>query len=79
MAAHRAELDAVSSFYDWLQSQGYHIGMYDEWDRSRPIGKPIQDLLADWLDIDQNVIEAEKRAMLHAMSKTHRARNAGAS
>lgn len=63
---------AVGEFYDWLQENGIHLARFDRWGEAMSAPN-IQQLLAEWLDIDLARIEAEKRAMLETM----RARNEG--
>lgn len=39
-----------------------------------PVSKPINEILADYFEIDLNKIETEKRAMLAEMRELHNAR-----
>jgi hypothetical protein len=55
----------VSSKYElgeWCDIEGYHQP------RFMPVSTPIQQILAEYLGIDLNKIEAEKRAMLAALA-----------
>lgn len=68
MVAHRADLDAASSFYDYLQAQGVHLVRYNALGNSY-LAEPIQTLLAGWIGVDPVVIEQERQAVLeHARS-----------
>lgn len=60
---------AIGEFLDWLTGeQGYVIAEFDEkYDQYVPMHQPIQGWLSRYFDIDQNVIEQEKRAMLDEM------------
>lgn len=43
--------------------------LYESWgDHYRPVLKPIQSILAEWFDIDQDALEREKRSMLAALA-----------
>jgi hypothetical protein len=58
-------------FYDWLQEQGYRLcTIPDGYDHTYfPTNAFIQDLLAQFFEIDQQKIELEKRAMLDECRK----------
>lgn len=67
---------AIGEFVnDWLPTQGIYLAEYfkpegylgDE--RLVPTHRSIQDLLAEYFEIDQGKLEAEKRAMLDALRK----------
>lgn len=73
MAAMRTELDAVASFLEALEAgeltwggERIHLGVYptETSNRTQVIPADIPSLLAQWSGIDQDKIEAEKRAML---------------
>ena len=73
MASMRTELDAVASFLEALEAgqltwggKRLHLGIYatETSNFIRSVGANIPDLLAQWSGIDQDKIEAEKRAML---------------
>jgi hypothetical protein len=44
---------------------------YETQPRLAPVAKSIQQLLADYFEIDLNKIEAEKRAMLNSLRKAN--------
>lgn len=57
---------AIGEFLDYgLASQGLVLAQYDEeTDRLWPTHKSIMAILADYFDIDQKKIDAEKEQML---------------
>ena len=63
---------AIGQFIDWCQDEKELVLVNIDYDNvdggitysSRP---PIRDLLAEYFEIDQQKIEAEKRAMLEAL------------
>lgn len=46
---------------EWFKPEGYHEA------RLFPVSKPVQQILADYFQIDLDKIEAEKRQMIAAM------------
>lgn len=58
----------IGEFLEWINQEGYAIGEFNrmsgELDTSR---KSIQDLLAEFFDIDLNKIDKEKRAMIKSL------------
>lgn len=59
---------AIGEFLEWCDGRGWHLA---EWDESRqyqprmmPLSGGVNDVLAEYFDIDLNTLEAEKRAML---------------
>lgn len=55
----------IGEFLEWCQEEGYVLASFDEatgtcW----PIRKRIEQLLADYFEIDLVKVEAERRAML---------------
>lgn len=64
---------AIGAFVDWMSGRGLYLSEYNE-DEDRPrlqtwSGR-IQSLLAEYFDIDERVLEQEKRAMLARMQET---------
>jgi hypothetical protein len=56
---------AIGEFIEWLGYQGIHLAEYHkngEW--LQRTNMPIRNLLAEFFDIDQKKIDAEKDAML---------------
>jgi hypothetical protein len=73
MAAMRTELDAVAGFLEALEAgeltydrARLRLAVYsgETSTRTQIVGANIPSLLAQWSGIDQDKIEAEKRAML---------------
>lgn len=65
----------IGEFLEWMQNEGYVIakhtpkygpGSYPE--GLVPAYKPIQDLLAEFFEIDQNKLEEERKQMLYAIT-----------
>jgi hypothetical protein len=73
---------ACGEFLEWLQMQGYVIARYHEHgdlcargcidERLHPATPNIPALLAEHFGIDQNRLEAEKRAMLDQLRAVHK-------
>lgn len=68
----QAESQAIGAFLD---TGGYVLAQYhqdddDDTERLYPVGKGIDRVLADYFEIDLDVIEMEKRAMLNAIRST---------
>lgn len=63
------ESQAIGNFLD---NGPYTLCVYDDFQRRfRPVDKSIQQVLADWYDIDLNRLEEEKQAMLEAMREAN--------
>ncbi len=58
---------AVGEFMEWLAEQGLFICERGRFDDLHLTGRNREQLLADFFEIDLNVIEAEKRAMLEQL------------
>jgi len=61
---------AIGEFYDWLEGHGVHLATYSTLsgdDRLVMARTNIQDLLAEFYDIDRVALEEEKRAMLRTI------------
>jgi hypothetical protein len=65
---------AIGEFLDLaLPSMGIHLCEADEeTGRYWPTHRPIQSMLAEWFEIDQKKLDAEKEAMLEAMREANR-------
>ena len=63
--------DTLTDFYDWLSEQGYELCQWVELDRYEPRLAPIhirpEQLFADFFDIDLDLIETERRAILEEL------------
>lgn len=55
---------AAGDFIDWLGTQGLVIAQYGSDGQWYPAYIPPERLLADWLGIDLDKVEAERRAIL---------------
>lgn len=63
----QAECNAIGGFLEWLGNQEYIISKYDKYDRPMPLHKHINEWLEMYFDIDGDVLEQEKRAMLKSL------------
>ena len=64
MLDNQNESQAIGEFLDWLTSEGYAIcelNKHNEWHHVR---KGIEQLLADYFNVDLKKAEQEKRAIL---------------
>lgn len=59
------ETQSVHDFLEWVGEE-YSLGLRCV-DGFPPAGKTLRDLLAEWKDIDQAKLEAEKQAMLEEL------------
>ncbi len=66
MAAHRQQIDTVAEFLDTLEDQGLVICRWYDDTTLAPDYVSTTTRLATHFGIDQDVLEDEKRAMLHA-------------
>jgi len=68
MSAVREESQAIGQFLDWLCGEKeYEICSYKDGDILTPIRFSIENLLAEFFDIDLKKVEKEKHAMLVAL------------
>lgn len=82
MLAVKDQSQAVGEFLEWLSSKGYVLGEWvtrhkdtsSEWTEMVMLVKPINEILAEYFEIDLNKIEAERQALLDEI----RAREASA-
>lgn len=65
------ESQICGEFYEWLQSQGYSLCKPDDHDRFQPSCVPVRRLLAQFFEIDEAKVEAEKRDMLDKMARAN--------
>jgi len=65
LQAVKHETQAVHDFLEWVSDE-YSLGLRDM-RGFPPAGKTLRDLLAEWKDIDQAKLEAEKQAMLEEL------------
>ena len=62
---------ACGEFLDWLQTKGLCLGRWDKHDETLiPAQANRTKLLAEFFEIDLDVLEAEKRDMLDSIRKT---------
>ena len=68
LAKIRDKSQAIGEFLEWLQEKGIHLGRYvdDYSTHMDTLDSQTNDLLAEYFEIDLNVLEDEKRAMLDA-------------
>jgi hypothetical protein len=68
LAAVQRKSQAIGEFLDWLNEQGILMAKYgldaDDPDTLYPTHEGITPVLARYFDIDLNLIETEKQAML---------------
>jgi hypothetical protein len=85
LAAVKDDTQAAGTFVEWLGTQGVFLAktyMFDAddcvtedeaekcYERTFPVTKSLVTLLAEWTGVDQDRLEAEKRAMLAAIRTT---------
>jgi hypothetical protein len=74
MLAVKDESQSIGNFIDWLHNEGYGICEYEE---ARDMGewfqthRTIEQLLADYFDIDLDKIEKERTAVLEFVRHTN--------
>jgi hypothetical protein len=63
--------EAIGAFLDWLNSRGYAICHYHAWDDVpwTPANRSIEAWLADYFDIDLEVVDRERRELLEAVRR----------
>jgi len=60
---------AIGEFLEWCSAEkGISLANYSDY-REDGMPVPFRPLLAEFFEIDENVLEQEKRAMLDAMRK----------
>jgi hypothetical protein len=70
--AHKIENQTLSAFVDWLNENGYAICSLEYTDgfpkeQYPPIHKDYEHLFAEYFNIDLNICEQERRAILEAI------------
>lgn len=60
----QAESQIIGAFLDSLSEQGISLASYDGMDRLWPVSKSIEQILADYFQIDLVKVEKERRAIL---------------
>lgn len=64
LSNHIAERNGIVEFIDWLAyEKGYELGAWED-DRFYPANPGIQRLAHEFLGIDENKLEAERREIL---------------
>lgn len=74
LRAVRDESQAIGQFLEWLGENGLVICSFEEYKRTGeyiPDGRSIQQILADYFEIDLNKLDDEKRAMLNELRKAN--------
>jgi hypothetical protein len=61
------ESNAIGEFVEWLESRGIFLASYYEESGLHASRVPLQKLLAEFFDIDMDVVECEKRVMLEKL------------
>jgi hypothetical protein len=69
MQAVQKESQAIGEFLEWLQDRGTSLGYWHGDDYIPYRYGTIEDLLADYFEIDLNQVEREKRAELAELRK----------
>lgn len=68
MKAHQPESQIIGSFLDWLTNEkNREICTWDTTrhrEEFRPVGKTIEQTLAEYFDVDLKKVEEERRAVL---------------
>jgi hypothetical protein len=64
LAAVQDQSQIVGEFMEWAEENGYQLMAVDD---GRPYGVALEPVLADWLGIDLEKLDKEKRAMLNEM------------
>lgn len=67
MLAVKERSQEIGEFIEWLSSQGCLIGRYDRFNQMWPVMKSTNELLADYFDIDLDVIATETQEMYEAL------------
>lgn len=58
----------IGSFLDWIQSQGMCLAKFNEGEEHYwPVNKRIEQILAEYFEIDLNKLEKEKIEMIEEM------------
>lgn len=65
----RERSQTIGAFLEWLQSKEYVIASWGADDKLYPVRDSIEQLLAQYFDIDLKKLEKEKRALLDEIRK----------
>jgi len=77
MLGKKDQSQPAGEFLEWVVSQGWVLCSWQsglEVDGYWPVGKSIEQLLADWLGIDLATVEAERRAVLEHVREQYEER-----
>lgn len=72
LSAVAEQTQAIGEFNEWLEGKGIFLARYVEGNNFPREVYGFRDLLAEWADIDQDKLEAEKREMLASLSAAAR-------
>lgn len=67
LSQHRQEWEAINAFVDWLGDHEIFLASWSRFqgeDVGMPVGRSPARLFEDYLGIDQNELEQERRAIL---------------
>lgn len=67
LSMHSAEMSVIRSFLEWANEHGLEFGQWDG-DRFGTANKDTEALLSAHFGIDQNKVDAERKAMLAALA-----------
>lgn len=67
LSMHSAEMSVIRSFLEWASEHGLEFGQWDG-DRFGTANKDTEALLSAHFGIDQNKVDAERKAMLAALA-----------
>ena len=69
MKAVQGDSQVIGAFIDSLSEQGIHLAKYGDGDDMWPVSKSIEQILADYFEIDLVKVEKERRAILDHIRK----------
>ncbi len=68
----------IGEFIEWLQEKGYVLSFWLErgqrphsWSELAPLRKSIEQILAEYFEIDLDKVEHERRALLEELRSHH--------
>lgn len=67
LSEHSSDMSAIRSFLEWASENGLEFGQWNG-DRFETANKGTEELLSAHFGIDQNKVDAERKAMLAALS-----------
>ena len=61
----------ITAFLDWCTEQGYELRDWSNTyhDQPQPISKTVDQIVADYLEIDLAVVEKERRALIESLTQ----------